>query len=103
MLTFTYLVKSLNIVNCPHHSCLPLLLLLLIFIDIILIVPNPQLSMLHNISHWCILQVNAVQDVYLQIVYLFDIIDEHCIYFVLMMTFGIIFESFLDKISDFYF
>ena len=43
-------------------------------------------------SHWCILQVNAVQDVYLQIVYLFDIIDEHCIYFVLMMTFGIIFE-----------
>ena len=34
------------------------------------------------------------QDVYLQIVYLFDIIDEHYIYFVLMMTFGVIFESF---------
>ena len=41
--------------------------------------------------------MNAVQDVYLQIVYLFDIIDEHCIYFVLMMTFGIIFESFFRQ------
>ena len=42
-----------------------------------------------------VLQVNTVQDVYLQIVYLFEIIDEHCICFnVLMMTFGVIFESF---------
>ena len=37
-----------------------------------------------------------VQGVYLQIVYLFEIIDEHCISFnVLMMTLGVIFESFL--------
>ena len=48
--------------------------------------------------------MSTVQDVYLQIVYLFDIIDGHCIYFnVLMMTFGVFFQSFFDKISDFYF
>ena len=42
----------------------------------------------------CILQVNAVQDVYLQIVYSFEIIDDHCICFnALMMTFGAIFGS----------
>ena len=48
--------------------------------------------------------MNTVQGVYLQIVYLFEIVDEHDICFnVLMMTFGVIFESFLDKISDVYF
>ena len=52
----------------------------------------------------CILQVNTVQYLYLQIVYLFEIIDEHCICFnVLVMAFGVIFESFFDKISDVYF
>ena len=43
----------------------------------------------------CILQVNTVQYLYLQIVYLFEIIDEHCICFnVLVMAFGVFFESF---------
>ena len=61
---------------------------------------NPQLSnpvdaVPNTEGRAAFLQMNTVQDVYLQIVYLFDIIDGHCIFFnVLMMTFGVIFESF---------
>ena len=66
---------------------------------------NPQLSnpvdaVLNTVDRAAFLQVNTVQDVYLQIVYLFEIIDEHCICFnVLMMTFGVIFESFFRNNS----
>ena len=59
---------------------------------------NPQLSnpvdaVLNTVDRAAFLQVNTVQDVYIQIVYLFEIIDEHCICFnMLMMIFGDIFE-----------
>ena len=55
--------------------------------------PNPVDAVPKTEGRAAFLQMSTVQDVYLQIVYLFDIIDGHCICFnVLMMTFGVIFE-----------
>ena len=98
MCTSNSLARPLSYPRCSHNLLVIFLLLEAWWLGHIWRFPmfhKKTLNFPILLKQGCILQVNTVQYLYLQIVYLFEIIDEHCICFnVLVMAFGVFFESF---------